>query len=166
MPLVTASSPRIALPTALEQRWQALRILEGRVQDAVEKALQAAHKMSYSDYTALAALAYSDDGGHLRQQFLADAIPLNQSSVSRLVGRLEKLGLTERYLCDTDRRGVYTQITESGRELVARAHETYLRALYAALDEAAKDVELSFVVDFVRGETGTSPAARTAPSRA
>ena len=88
---------------------------------------------------ALAALAYSDDGGHLRQQVLADAIPLNQSSVSRLVARLEKLGLTERYLCPTDRRGVYTQITDVGRATVEAARHTYLRVLKEILNDAVQD---------------------------
>ncbi|MGH3546365.1 MAG: MarR family winged helix-turn-helix transcriptional regulator [Mycobacteriales bacterium] len=157
MPLITAwSTPRVELPTALERRWQALRILEGRGQAAGEKALQAEHGVSASEYAALAALAYSNDGGHLRQQTLADAIPLNQSSVSRLVGRLEKLGLTERYLCATDRRGVYTQITEQGRALVAAAHDTYLRALDAALDQAVAEDDLGPVVAFIRSDGAPS----------
>jgi DNA-binding MarR family transcriptional regulator len=152
MPLSTAPTPRITLPSELEQRWQALRTLEARVREAAEQALHSAYGVSYSEYTALAALNYSDDGGHLRQQVLADALPLNQSSVSRLVGRLEKLGLTERYLCATDRRGVYTQITDAGRELVARAHETYVQALDEALTLAAKDDALRPVVDHLRGD--------------
>lgn len=139
MPLVTTASPRIELPTPLEQHWQALRILQGRVDEAVNRALQAEHGLSLSEYTALAALAYSDDGGHLRQQILADAIPLNQSSVSRLVGRLEKLGLTERYVCPNDRRGVYTQITEAGRAMVETARSTYLRVLREILEDAVRD---------------------------
>lgn len=164
MPLNSAVNPRIELPTVVEHRWQALRILEGRVQDAVDKALQAEHNLLASEYNALAALAYSDDDGHLRQQVLADAIPLNQSSVSRLVGRLEKLGLTERYLCATDRRGVYTQITEQGRALVAAAHETYLRALREALDAAADDEDLGPVVAYVQTEAAPSRPARTTSS--
>lgn len=92
---------------------------------------------------ALAALAYSDDDGHLRQQELADAIPLNHSSVSRLVARLENSGLTERYLCQTDRRGVYTQITQRGRTLVENARQTYLKTLQNIFDDARDDPALS-----------------------
>ncbi|MCF6469294.1 MarR family transcriptional regulator [Nonomuraea sp. MG754425] len=123
----------------MEQHWQAQRILQARADDAVGRALQAKHGLSLSEYNALAALAYSDDGGHLRQQFLADAIPLNQSSVSRLVLRLEKLGLTERYVCPNDRRGVYTQITDAGREAVETARATYVQVLREILEEAVRD---------------------------
>lgn len=134
---------RVALPTELEQRWQALRQLQARVDEATERALQSAHALSVSEYMALAALAYSDDDGHLRQQELADAIPLNHSSVSRLVARLENSGLTERYLCQTDRRGVYTQVTQRGRALVENARQTFLKTLQEVLDDARGDPALS-----------------------
>lgn len=140
MPTTSTGNPRIELPTALERHWQALRIAQGQADAAADRALHAEHGISLSEYTALAALAFSDDDGHLRQQVLADAIPLNQSSLSRLVGRLEKLGLTERYLCPNDRRGVYTQITRAGRDKVDEARPTYLRALHDTLDAlAARD---------------------------
>lgn len=126
----------IRLPTATERRWQDLRRLQARIDESAERALRAEHQLSLSEYHALAALAYSNDGGHLRQQVLADAIPLNHSSVSRLVERLERAGLTERYLCESDRRGVYTQITAKGRRLIQQAHQTYLTTLRAALRDA------------------------------
>jgi DNA-binding MarR family transcriptional regulator len=145
MPLVTTVSPRIQLPSALERHWQSMRILQGQVDDAAGRALGAEHGLSLSEYTALAALHYSDDDGHLRQQILADAIPLNQSSLSRLVGRLEKLGLTERYVCPNDRRGVYTQITDAGRAKVEEARPTYLRVLREHLGEAAEADSIAVV---------------------
>lgn len=135
--------PTVQLPTVLERRWQALRRLQARIEDAVDRALQAQHQISLSEYVALAALAFSDDNGHLRQQVLAEAIPLNHSSVSRLVGRLERAGLSERYLCESDRRGVYTQITTPGRRLVEAARETHLEALRTALRDARSDPDLA-----------------------
>ena len=128
-------TPRIEMPTTLEHRWQQLRRLESQVTEKLERALHREHDLTLSEYSALAALVYSDDGGHLRQQVLAEAIPLNQSSVSRLVGRLERDELTERYLCQADRRGVYTQITEAGRTKLAAARPTYLRVLEDALGQ-------------------------------
>ncbi|WP_245788768.1 MarR family winged helix-turn-helix transcriptional regulator [Amycolatopsis marina] len=104
-----------------------------------------------SEYAALAALAFSDDGGHLRQQVLADAIPLQQSSLSRLVSRLERAGLTERFHCPNDRRGVYTQITDRGREVVFAARATYLDVVDRALAGAAGDPELIPLTEHLRG---------------
>ncbi|MBV8931411.1 MAG: MarR family transcriptional regulator [Kutzneria sp.] len=142
--------PTVDLPTALERRCQALRRLYGRIDEAAERVLQARHRISVSEYLALAALAYSDDDGHLRQQALAEAIPLNHSSVSRLVGRLERAGLSERYLCEFDRRGVYTQITAQGRRLVRAARETYLEVLGAVLRDVRSDPELAPYAAYLR----------------
>ncbi|GAA0988620.1 MarR family transcriptional regulator [Nocardiopsis tropica] len=128
------TEPRIQEPTELETNWRKLRLFEARVRERLETALEP-HGLTCSEYSALVALRYSDDGGHLRQQFLADSIPINQSSLSRLVGRLERSGLTERYHCADDRRGVYTQITDKGRATVEEARKSYVVALESALAE-------------------------------
>ncbi|AQZ70519.1 hypothetical protein BKM31_20045 [[Actinomadura] parvosata subsp. kistnae] len=141
------------LPSGLERRWQALRHLEAAVQEALDRALQNEHGLSVSEYTALAALAYSDDDGHLRQQVLAEAIPLRQSSVSRLVARLERMGLTERFHCPTDRRGVYTQITDRGRDVVTAARATYVGVLQQALAELSGDRRLAALVEQLHRDT-------------
>jgi DNA-binding MarR family transcriptional regulator len=54
---------------------------------------------------------------------------LSQSALSRTVARLEKHGYVERDLCKDDRRGVFVQITESGRRRHAEARETHLKIL-------------------------------------
>jgi len=159
VPLDGQVSPVIELPTALEQRWQTMRILMARIEDALAKALQASHGLSVSEFAALSALAYSDDDGHLRQQFLADSIPLNQSSLSRLVGRLEKLGLTERYLCPHDRRGVYTQITDKGRACVEEARVVYVQALEAVLAEVARNEDLAPAAAWLAEAADPAPRA-------
>ncbi|TQN33275.1 DNA-binding MarR family transcriptional regulator [Haloactinospora alba] len=146
----SSPSPRIELPSPLEHRWQALRLFEARVRERLEVALEP-HDLTYSEYAALAALHYSDDGGHLRQQFLAESIPINQSSLSRMVDRLERNGLTERYHCADDRRGVYTQITEQGRAKVAEARESYLAALREALAEEPDDGVRAGIVALLNG---------------
>ncbi|MGP3965657.1 MarR family winged helix-turn-helix transcriptional regulator [Nonomuraea sp. 3N208] len=152
MPPITGRVPRVELPSNLERRWQALRRLEAVVQEALDRILQNEHGLSVSEYTALAALAYSDDGGHLRQQVLADAIPLQQSSVSRLVARLERRGLTERFHCPTDRRGVYTQITDRGREAVTAARATYANVLEQTLAGISGDRELAALIEQLHQE--------------
>lgn len=137
-PSPSSADPRIDEPTPLEARWRSLRLFEARVRERLERALEP-HGLTCSEYSALSALHYSDDDGHLRQQFLAEAIPISQSSLSRMVGRLERAGLTERYHCANDRRGVYTQITEAGRRKVEEARESYAQALDEALAEEGGD---------------------------
>ncbi|WP_433444988.1 MarR family winged helix-turn-helix transcriptional regulator [Nonomuraea sp. CA-141351] len=157
MPPISRRGPRVELPSNLERRWQALRRLEAVVQEALDRTLQNEHGLSVSEYTALAALAYSDDGGHLRQQVLADAIPLQQSSVSRLVARLERMGLTERFHCPTDRRGVYTQITDRGREAVTAARATCLNVLEQTLADISGDRELAGLIEQLHQEADPAP---------
>lgn len=139
-------TPKVIWPSDFEQRWVRLRQLQARASERADRALQRAHGVSLSEYLALGALAYSDDHGHLRQQVLADTIGLNQSSVTRLVSRLERRGLSERYLCEEDRRGVYTQITDEGRGLVTTARTTYLQAIEDVLEELGQGQDLADLV--------------------
>jgi DNA-binding MarR family transcriptional regulator len=130
---------------ALAQGWCALAALHSRIEQRIERALQAEHDLSVSEYAVLNVLS-RQDGWHMRMQQLADAIVRSQSATTRLVTRLEDAGLLSRYLCATDRRGIYTEVTATGRELLARARPTHDAALRLALDEAAEQPELAPLV--------------------
>lgn len=131
-----------------DQCWDGVVTLYGRIEHRLARALQR-HGIGLSEYWALCRLALAD-GGELRMQELADLIGLNQSSVSRLVTRLEKAGLTRRDHCPDDRRGVYTVITDEGRALHDKAAPTYRAELSDALDEAAADPALAPIVHRLR----------------
>lgn len=127
------------------QGWAALAALHARIETQIERALQRAHQISAREYSVLAVLSRQDDF-HLRMNQLADTVALSQSATTRLVTRLEERGLLSRYLCATDRRGIYTEVSEAGRELLERARPGYESALREALDEAAKRPELAPLV--------------------
>ncbi|ARF57679.1 MarR family winged helix-turn-helix transcriptional regulator [Streptomyces gilvosporeus] len=131
------------------EHWDRFGTLHTRVEQELAKALQQHHRIGLSEYRALARLAEAEDG-ELRMQELADLIGLNQSSVSRLASRLEASGLTRRDLCPNDRRGVYSVITEEGRDMQEKARPTYDGALRTALDTAAEDGHLAPLVDMLR----------------
>lgn len=141
---MTATDPAL---TALAQGWCALSLLHGRIEAHVERALQK-HGLSSREYSLLDVLSRQHDGegGHLQMKQVADAVVLSQSATTRLVTRLEDRGLLARYLCPTDRRGIYTNVSESGLALLTEARPTNDRALREALDEAAKDPELAPLV--------------------
>ncbi|WP_255950868.1 MarR family winged helix-turn-helix transcriptional regulator [Streptomyces odontomachi] len=134
--------------TGLAQGWCALVLLHGRIETHIERALQAEHGLSVREYSLLDVLSRQHDGegGHLQMKQVADAVVLSQSATTRLVTRLEDRGLLERYLCPTDRRGIYTNVTEAGRKLLEQARPTNDAALRTALDEAAKNPELAPLV--------------------
>ncbi|MGW4086093.1 MarR family winged helix-turn-helix transcriptional regulator, partial [Streptomyces sp. NPDC004822] len=78
-----------------------------------------------------------------------DAVVLSQSATTRLVTRLEDRGLLSRYLCPTDRRGIYTDVTDAGLRLLDEARPTNDKALREALDDAARNPELAPLVQAV-----------------
>ncbi|MEO3756201.1 MarR family transcriptional regulator [Streptomyces sp. B6B3] len=145
---MTARDPAL---TTLAQGWCALSVLHGRIEAHIERALQAGHELSVREYSLLDVLSRqpSGDGRHLQMKQVAHAVVLSQSATTRLVTRLEDRGLLERYLCPTDRRGIYTNVTEAGRQLLERARPTNDAALRDALDAAARNPELAPLVRVV-----------------
>jgi DNA-binding MarR family transcriptional regulator len=132
--------------------WCALSALHDRIEAHIERALQTAHGLSVREYTVLDVLSqqYDGDGGHFRMNQLADAVVLSQSATTRLVNRLEDRDLLTRYLCPTDRRGIYTDVTEAGRELLEAARPAHDAALRESLDQAERRPELAPLVIAVR----------------
>jgi DNA-binding MarR family transcriptional regulator len=57
--------------------------------------------------------------GGLRIGELADLLGVDDTTATRLVDRLEELGLAHRGAVDGDRRAIVVELTEEGRELVA-----------------------------------------------
>jgi DNA-binding MarR family transcriptional regulator len=141
-----SKSPKI---TALAQDWCALSLLHERIQAQIEHALMAKHGLSVREFSLLNVLnrQHQGSGGHLQMKQVADAVVLSQSATTRLVTRLEERGLLARFFCPTDRRGIYTNVTDEGCALLKAARPTNDAALHAALEEASHDPELKPLVD-------------------
>ncbi len=143
---------------ARAQGWRTLAALHARIEDELERALQKQHGLSVSEYSVLDVLARQDDY-HLRMNQLSNAVVLSQSATTRLVNRLEDRGLLTRILCKEDRRGIYTELTETGRELLASARPTHDEALSAALEQARQTPELAELADSLHGVPRRTPAS-------
>ncbi|SNT38809.1 DNA-binding transcriptional regulator, MarR family [Asanoa hainanensis] len=146
---MTAKDPAL---TALAQGWCSLSLLHDKIEAHIERALQDGHDLSVREYSLLDVLSRQHDGvgGHLQMKQVADAVVLSQSATTRLVTRLENRGLLGRYLCPTDRRGIYTNVTPAGLLLLAEARPTNDAALHEALGEASANPELAPLVDAVK----------------
>ena len=57
------------------------------------------------------------------------ASSVSTSATSRLMARMEASGHLRRYVCETDKRGTYTELTERGREAMAEAEISYRAAV-------------------------------------
>lgn len=139
---------------AQDDRWcMAVRLL-GRVEKHLDETLRRQHGLPLSEYRALCALVRSDDGTPTRMGELADRIGLQDSTVTRLVARLEAQRLAERAAAPGDGRAVAASITEAGRRRYAEATPVYRAALGAAVDASLANVYLADLAAWVR--TGES----------
>ncbi|HLS79440.1 MAG TPA: MarR family transcriptional regulator [Nocardia sp.] len=148
--------PKTSAVTSTEdvELWNRLLRLHSRVESALATTMQRRHGLGLSEYRALE-LLHAAARRELRMQELADGLGLNQSSVTRLVGRLDAAGYTVRDLCPDDKRGVYTVLTEDGLARYREARATYATTLAAALAETAEDdKDIGALLTALRGARG------------
>lgn len=129
--------------------WQQLRGVFESVENKVAKSLQSEHGLGLTEYRALVLLSTAPES-ELRMQELASQLGLNQSSVTRLVARLERNGYTIRDVCPNDKRGVYTVITNRGRHVQEEASKDYEDFLTVALNEVSCQNDYQPIVDSLR----------------
>lgn len=98
----------------------------------LERELGERHGLGISDFEVLARLSEAAEHKY-RAQDLAEAVHLSQSALSRLVDRLARNGLVQRFTCDMDRRGIYVQLTEAGQQRYAQARPDHLDILRRTL---------------------------------
>lgn len=110
------------------QMWLNLIQTVSNIEAKLSKELTTKHGLGLSEYRALEILSNAPNS-EIRMQELAIQLGLNQSSVSRMVERLEKEELTIRDLCPNDKRGVYTVLTDKGREKFNVAKVNYEKIL-------------------------------------
>ncbi|WP_427016301.1 MarR family winged helix-turn-helix transcriptional regulator [Pseudarthrobacter sp. P1] len=125
--------------------WRTLAALHGLIETELERSLQSSAKLSVVEFTVLDALS-RQDGWHMRMQQLARATALSPSATTRLVNRLEDRGLLIRILCADDRRGIYTELTAAGVELLEGARPVHDETLERALAQAVEVPELAALV--------------------
>ncbi|MCU1492566.1 MAG: putative transcriptional regulator, MarR family [Acidimicrobiaceae bacterium] len=105
---------------ALEDAWRELEALHASVSESLERDLQRQHGIGRHEYEVLVHLT-SD---RCRISDVALDVHISQSAASRLIDRLEELGLACRENCSDDRRGVFACATDEGRSRVEKARAT------------------------------------------
>ncbi|HWG60557.1 MAG TPA: MarR family transcriptional regulator [Streptosporangiaceae bacterium] len=125
------------------QAWTALSAAHARVTGQLHAGLAASCGLTPNDFDVLLRLHRAGQPG-VRLSALNSAVRLTQPSVSRAVARLCQRGLLARQDDPDDGRGILISLTESGREVLARAvalHADTIRALLLdRLTEAEQEV--------------------------
>ena len=119
------------------------RLLRGHatVTRALNAQLVAEHALTLKDYEALMRLFRAEDN-RLRGVDLAEQLALTASGVTRLLDGLERDGLVERLICDSDRRATYAVLTPTGRDRLEAASQSHLAAIRAVFEERFSEVEI------------------------
>jgi DNA-binding MarR family transcriptional regulator len=108
--------------------WRAFLETHATVIKALEREMEEEQGLPLTWYDILAHLDRAPQG-RLRMQVLAECVFLSRSGVTRLIDRMEKLGLVRRDHCSVDRRGYYAVITEDGKTALSRAMPGHLRGI-------------------------------------
>jgi DNA-binding MarR family transcriptional regulator len=108
--------------------WRGMLEVHSTLITRLDSELEREHGLPLSSYEVLLHLANSDEGS-LRMGELADRLFLSRSGLTRLIDRLVKAELVEREVCESDRRGYFARLTETGRERFDEARPTHLRGV-------------------------------------
>lgn len=109
----------------------------------------AQHELSPIEFEMLLRLSRSPDG-QLRMTDLAAQTSLTASGVTRVVDRLERDSLVTRRACPSDRRSLYTVITESGRTRMAAILPGHIDLIETWFTSRLNPTELGALLDGIR----------------
>jgi DNA-binding MarR family transcriptional regulator len=147
--------------------WRGLLEVHAFVIHQLNVQMQALHGLMLSQCEVLILL---DDapGERMRMTELAEGMLLSRSAGTRLVQRLETLGYVTRRAVTDDRRGLYAQLTDSGRHVITPARATHREAVRAAFLDRLRATDLVALGDiWARVRAGafpsSDPTGRTEP---
>lgn len=124
--------------------WGGFLSIYSRLNRLIEEDLQEHARISHAEFEILLRLSWHENH-RLRIQDLAAQSILTRSGVSRVVERLEKVGLVIREEASEDRRGAYAVLTEAGKErfgIAADAHATFVRRHFLNLYTEAEQQQM------------------------
>lgn len=96
------------------------------------------YNMKTSDFAVLEALYHK---GRQTIKQISEAVLINTGSITYVIDKLEKNNLLQRSHCKDDRRVIYIQITEKGKQVmddIFPKHQARLEELFSDLSEDEK----------------------------
>lgn len=121
---------------SVSDSWSQVAAVVAAVETTLGKWLTDTYGLGLTEYRAAVHLSRISTR-ELRITELANIVGLNQSSVTRLVGRMESKSLVVRDTCPDDGRGVYAVLTDRGQDVIAEIHVPYEEKISELLQNAA-----------------------------
>ena len=146
--------------------WRGFLEVHAFVIHQLDVQMQALHGLTLSQCEVLI-LVSDAPGQRMRMTELAENLLLSRSAGTRLVDRLETLGYVTTRAATDDRRGLYAQLTDTGRHVITPARATYREAVHAAfLDRLRASDQVALGDIWARGPRGRVSEHRpTGPHR-
>ncbi|MCV7344705.1 MarR family winged helix-turn-helix transcriptional regulator [Mycolicibacterium rhodesiae] len=119
--------------------WRNYLALNGRLQAAMNRQLQARCGLSLADYEVLVTLS---ERGPARVLELAEALDWEQSRLSHHLARMRGRGLIERHNTEQDRRGASVEITADGMDALRAAAPDHVALVRSVLFEGMTPTQL------------------------
>jgi DNA-binding MarR family transcriptional regulator len=120
------------------------------------------HGLSLNELMLLMHLDQSA-GGRLRRVDLADRLDLSQSSVTRMVAPMEKIGLVARAADPRDARVGYVVLTRAGRQLVRNGAKTLADMAATVFADRWTEQEVATLGNLLGRLTAALPGNLAAP---
>ncbi|GGN55854.1 MarR family winged helix-turn-helix transcriptional regulator [Oceanobacillus indicireducens] len=100
----------------------------------------AAHGMKLSDFSILEALYHK---GRQTIKQISEAVLINTGSITYVIDKLEKNELLRRTNCKDDRRVIYIEITDKGKEVMNEVfpkHQARIEEVFEGISEEHKEI--------------------------
>lgn len=140
--------------------WREFLRAHARLTRRMETDLVREQHLSLAAYDVLVQLAEAPQR-RLRMTDLADALLLSRSGVTRLVGRLEQVGLVARCRAAGDGRGVVAELTDRGLDRLRTASATHVGGISRHFAGQLDPVQLALLREICTTLAGPS----VSPSR-
>ena len=121
--------------------WRSFLRTHSHLIKLLEQDLHAQQKIPLGSYDVLVQLAEAP-GQRLRMSELAEAVLLSRSGLTRLVDRMQRDGLVSRAPDPDDARGLYTVLTEQGRDALRDASGVHLAGISRLVFDRISEAEL------------------------
>lgn len=128
--------------------WRAFLGVHSRVIPLLDTELAREMNLSLSQYEVLLWLNGAP-GNSMRMSELAAKVVLSPSGVTRAVDQLERRGLVQRKVCDSDRRGYLATVTREGKSQLRRASNTHVRGIREHFTDKLSTQQLDQLADLL-----------------
>jgi DNA-binding MarR family transcriptional regulator len=132
--------------------WHGFLAASSLVDRRLDHQLKESVGLSHQQYEILVRLN-AQPGGAIRMTELADSLYTTKSGLSYQITQLERVGLVTRRTCPSDVRGILAEITEAGRETLAKAAPGHVATVREVLIDVLTPEQLDAIAEGL-GEVG------------